>query len=107
MCVPRLLGRVDRFRAESWRVAFLSDLSLRLEDIDHRPTGLRHGNPLTDPYSRADRSASDRSLVDPESWCTPYSIVKVLSLPIRGRDESNVQGVVLLKLGGSGMLACL
>src|SRR6266851_8941610 len=69
MCVPRLLGRVDRFRAESRRVAFLSDLSLRLEDIDYRPTGLRHGNPLTDPYSRADRSASDRRLVDPKSWC--------------------------------------
>lgn len=88
-------------------MAFLSDLSLRLEDIDYRPTGLRHGNPLTDPYSRADRSASDRRLVGPKVLVPAYSIVKVLSLPVRGRDESNVQGVVLLKLGGSGMLACL
>ena len=83
MCVHRLLGRVDRFRAESRRVAFLSDLSLRLENIDYRPTGLRHGNPRTDPYSRADRSAPDRRLVDPKVLVPPYSIVKVLSLPVR------------------------
>lgn len=63
MCVPRLLGRVDRSRSEPWQLAFLSQLSVRLEDFDHRPTGLRHRNPRAHPYPRAEWSASSQPLV--------------------------------------------
>ena len=63
MCVPRLLGRVDRSRSQPWQLAFLPQLSVRLEDFNHRQTGLRHRNPRADPYPRAEWSASSQPLL--------------------------------------------
>lgn len=54
MCVPGLLGRFDGPRPKPWRLAFLPQLSVRLEDFDHRQTGLRHRNPRADPYPCAE-----------------------------------------------------
>jgi hypothetical protein len=85
MCMCRLLGGVDRPGAESRRLAFLSNLSLRLEDIDHRRTGLRHCNPLAHPHSRAEWSESDRPHLA-QVLVPPYLIVKVLIAPVQFRD---------------------
>ena len=64
MCVPGLLGRFDGPRPEPWQLAFLPQLSLRLEDFDHRQTGLCHCNPRADPYPSAEWSASGQALLE-------------------------------------------
>jgi hypothetical protein len=77
MCVPGLLGRFDGPRPEPWQLAFLPQLSVRLEDFDHRQTGLRHRNPRADPYPCAEWSASARTHIS-KVVVPAYSIIKVL-----------------------------
>ena len=67
-------------------MAFLLNLSMRLEDFDYRRTGLCHGNPLAHPHPRAESSESDRPRLD-QVLVPPYLIVNVLTVPVHCRDE--------------------
>jgi hypothetical protein len=81
----------------------LPQLSLRLEDIDHRRTGVRHRNPRTGPCSRAEQPGSCETLLDRVKG-RRYLVVNVL--PICGAEiRSDVECVVLLKFSGFGVLA--
>jgi len=63
MCLPGLLRGTDRPPPQSGRMEFLPRLSLRLEDIDHRRTGIRHRNPCASPHTRVERSAGGQALM--------------------------------------------
>jgi hypothetical protein len=100
--MPRVRRSIDRPRPKSRRLAFLSHVPLRVENLEHRWTELCGGNPRANPFSRDEWSAAGaRHLI--------AFAVRLFDCQCADGDELrlDVQCVVLLKLGGSGVLAGL
>lgn len=75
--MPRVRRSIDRPRPKSRRLAFLSHVPLRVENLEHRWTELCGGNPRANPFSRDEWSAAGaRHLI--ASRCG-FSIVNVLT----------------------------
>ena len=79
MPMPRVRRSIDRPCPKSRRLAVLSHLPLRMENLEHRWAELRSGNPRGNPCTRDEWSAAGARQLIP-SRCGS-SIVKVLTEP--------------------------